>query len=406
MLDVEKIRKDFPMIQNHPELIYFDSAATSLKPQVVIDTVVDFYSNHTCNVHRGDYAIAALNDRLYDGTRKIIAKFINCEPNEVVYTYNVTHAMNQIAYGLSKGYLKKGDVVLLDEAEHASNLLPWFRLQKELGVKIEYIPTDKQANINVEDFKAALHEGVKVVAVAQVTNVLGSVQPIREMTRLAHEAGALMVIDGAQSVPHMTVDVKDLDVDFMGFSGPKMCGPDGTGILYGKYDLLKDMAPIFEGGDMNARFQSDGSVILKEAPVKFEAGTPNIEGIIGLGAAAEYLMGIGMDNIHDYEKELRKYFCDQMKTLDNIELYNPDNETGPIDFNAKGVFAQDAAGYLSSQNIAVRSGNHCAKILHNIIGTDQTIRASLYFYNTKEEVDRFVEAAKNISLENAVGIFF
>jgi cysteine desulfurase/selenocysteine lyase len=406
MLDVEKIRRDFPMIQNHPELIYFDSAATSLKPQCVIDAVNDFYTNHTCNVHRGDYAIAAQNDRLYDGTREFIARLIHCEPKEVVYTFNVTHAMNQIAYGLSKGYLKKGDVVLLDQAEHASNLLPWFRLQDELGIKIEYIPTDKQANISLDAFKKALHAGVKVAAVAQVTNVLGSIQPIKEMAAAAHEIGALMVVDGAQSVPHMAVDVKDLDVDFMGFSGHKMCGPDGTGILYGKYDLLKDMAPLFEGGDMNARFKSDGSVIFKEAPVKFEAGTPNIEGIIGLGAAAEYLMSIGMDNIHAYEKDLRKYFCDKMKTLDNIELYNPDNEYGPIDFNAKGVFAQDAAGYLSSQNIAVRSGNHCAKILHEIIGTDQTIRASLYFYNTKEEVDRFVEAAKNISLENAVGIFF
>jgi cysteine desulfurase/selenocysteine lyase len=406
MLDVEKIRKDFPMIQNHPELIYFDSAATSLKPQCVIDAVVDFYTNHTCNVHRGDYAIAAMNDRLYDGTRNIIAKFIHCEPQEVVYTYNVTHAMNQIAYGLSKDYLKKGDVVLLDEAEHASNLLPWFRLQKELGIVIEYIPTDKQANIDLEAFKKALHPGVKAVSVAQVTNVLGSVQPIKEMTEAAHAAGALMIVDGAQSVPHMKIDVKDLDIDFLGFSGHKMCGPDGTGVLYGKYDLLKKMAPIFEGGDMNARFKKDGSVILKEAPVKFEAGTPNIEGVIGLGVAAEYLMDIGMDNIHAYEKDLRKYFCDKMKTLDNIELYNAENEYGPIDFNAKGVFAQDAAGYLASQNIAVRSGNHCAKILHEIIGTDQTIRASLYFYNTKEEVDRFVEAAGKISLENAVGIFF
>ncbi len=406
MLDVEKIRKDFPMIQNHPELIYFDSAATSLKPQCVIDAVTDFYVNHTCNVHRGDYAIAAQNDRLYDGTRKIIAKFIHCEPNEVVYTYNVTHAMNQIAYGLSKDYLQAGDVVLVSSAEHASNLLPWFRLQKELGIKIEYIPTDSQANIHLEDFQKALHAGVKVVSVAQVTNVLGSIQPIKEMAKAAHEIGALMVVDGAQSVPHMAVDVKELDVDFLGFSGHKMCGPDGTGVLYGKYELLKKMAPIFEGGDMNARFKSNGEVILKEAPVKFEAGTPNIEGVIGMGVAAEYLMGIGMDNIHEYEKELRAYFVEKMKKLDNIELYNPDNEYGPIDFNAKGVFAQDAAGYLSSQNIAVRSGNHCAKILHEIIGTDQTIRASLYFYNTKEEVDRFVEAAGKISLENAVGIFF
>lgn len=406
MLDVEKIRQDFPMLQKHPELIYFDSAATSLKPQCVIDAVTEFYTDHTSNVHRGDYAIAALNDRLYDGTREKIAKFINCEPKEVVYTCNVTESMNEIAYGLSRNYLQKGDVVLLDQAEHASNLLPWFRLQADMGIVIEYIPTDKQANISLEDFKKALHPGVKVVAVAQVTNVLGSVQPIREMTKAAHACGALMVVDGAQSVPHMKVDVKELDIDFLGFSAHKMCGPSGVGILYGKYELLKNMEPMIMGGDMNARFKSDGSMILKEAPVKFEAGTPNIEGVIGTGAAAEYLMSIGMDNIHAYEKELRAYFCQQMQKLDNIEIYNPNNEYGPVDFNAKGIFAQDAAGYLASQNIAVRSGNHCAKILHEIIGTDQTIRASLYFYNTKDEVDRFVAAAGRISLENAVGIFF
>ena len=406
MLDVEKIRQDFPMLQKHPELIYFDSAATSLKPQCVIDAVTEFYTDHTSNVHRGDYAIAALNDRLYDGTREKIAKFINCEPKEVVYTCNVTESMNEIAYGLSRNYLQKGDVVLLDQAEHASNLLPWFRLQADMGIVIEYIPTDKQANISLEDFKKALHPGVKVVAVAQVTNVLGSVQPIREMTKAAHASGALMVVDGAQSVPHMKVDVKELDIDFLGFSAHKMCGPSGVGILYGKYELLKNMEPMIMGGDMNARFKSDGSMILKEAPVKFEAGTPNIEGVIGTGAAAEYLMSIGMDNIHAYEKELRAYFCQQMQKLDNIEIYNPNNEYGSVDFNAKGIFAQDAAGYLASQNIAVRSGNHCAKILHEIIGTDQTIRASLYFYNTKDEVDRFVAAAGRISLENAVGIFF
>lgn len=406
MLDVEKIRKDFPMFRNNPDLIYFDSAATSLKPQCVIDAVVDFYTKHTSNVHRGDYAIAAENDRLYDGTRKIVGQFINCDPDEVVYTHNVTQSLNQVVYGLAKGYLHKGDVVLTDMAEHASNLLPWFRLEKELGIKVEYIPTDAEANISVESFQKAMHEGVKVVAVAETTNVLGSIFPIKEMTRIAHEYGALVVVDGAQSVPHMKVDVRDMDVDFLGFSAHKLCGPSGVGILYGKHDLLEKLDPVFEGGDMNARFNKDGEVILKDVPVRFEAGTPNIEGIIGTGAAIQYLMSIGMDNIHAYEKELRAYFYDSLSKLDNIEILNPDNPYGPIDFNAKGVFAQDAASFLASRNIAVRSGNHCAKILHNIIGTDQSIRASLYFYNTKEEVDRFVEVAKDINLENSIGIFF
>lgn len=405
MLDVDKIRKDFPMIENNPDLVYLDSAATSLKPQCVIDAVVDFYTKHTSNVHRGDYRVAEINDKLYDGTRNLVAELIHCDKDEVVYTHNVSHSLNQIAFGL-KPMLKKGDTVLITYAEHASNVLPWFALQKEIGINIEYIETDEEANITIDTFKKAMHEGVKVVSVAEVTNVLGSIQPIKEMCEIAHSYGAYMIVDGAQSVPHMKVDVKDLDVDFLGFSAHKMCGPSGVGILYGKKKLLDAMEPVFYGGDMNARFNKDGEMLLKDTPVKFEAGTPNIEGVIGTGAAIQYLLSIGLDNIHEYEKELRAYAIDKLSQLDNIEIINPDNLYGPIDFNAKGVFAQDAAGFLASKNIAVRSGNHCAKILHNIIHTDQSIRASLYFYNTKEEIDRFVEACKEITLENCVGIFF
>ena len=405
MLDVDKIRKDFPMIENNPDLVYLDSAATSLKPQCVIDAVVDFYARHTSNVHRGDYRVAEINDKLYDGTRNLVAELIHCDKDEVVYTHNVSHSLNQIAFGL-KPMLKKGDTVLITYAEHASNVLPWFALQKEIGINIEYIETDNEANITIDTFKKAMHEGVKVVSVAEVTNVLGSIQPVKEMCEIAHSYGAYMIVDGAQSVPHMKVDVKDLDVDFLGFSAHKMCGPSGVGILYGKKKLLDAMKPVFYGGDMNARFNKDGEMLLKDTPVKFEAGTPNIEGVIGTGAAIQYLLSIGLDNIHEYEKELRAYAIDKLSQLDNIEIINPDNLYGPIDFNAKGVFAQDAAGFLASKNIAVRSGNHCAKILHNIIHTDQSIRASLYFYNTKEEIDRFVEACKEITLENCVGIFF
>ena len=405
MLDVDKIRKDFPMIKNNPDLVYLDSAATSLKPQCVIDAVVDFYTKHTSNVHRGDYRVAEINDKLYDGTRNLVAELIHCDKDEVVYTHNVSHSLNQIAFGL-KPMLKKGDTVLITYAEHASNVLPWFALQKEIGINIEYIETDNEANITIDTFKKAMHEGVKVVSVAEVTNVLGSIQPVKEMCEIAHSYGAYMIVDGAQSVPHMKVDVKDLDVDFLGFSAHKMCGPSGVGILYGKKKLLDAMEPVFYGGDMNARFNKDGEMLLKDTPVKFEAGTPNIEGVIGTGAAIQYLLSIGLDNIHEYEKELRAYAIDKLSQLDNIEITNPDNLYGPIDFNAKGVFAQDAAGFLASKNIAVRSGNHCAKILHNIIHTDQSIRASLYFYNTKEEIDRFVEACKEITLENCVGIFF
>ncbi|MBQ3461424.1 MAG: cysteine desulfurase [Solobacterium sp.] len=405
MFDVEKIRQDFPMLRNRPDLLYFDNAATTYKPQSVIDAVCGFWTGYTSNVERGDYETAVKADRAYDHTREIIGRFINCDPKEVVFTANISHSLNQIAFGIGR-WLKEGDVVLTTEAEHASNLLPWYRLQEDKGIKIEYVPVDRQGVCHIEDFRRAMHEGVKVVTMAHVTNVLGSLQPIKEIAAAAHEYGALMVVDGAQSVPHRPTDVRELDVDFLGFSSHKMCGPDGVGVLYGRYELLQKMDPIFLGGGMNARFQSDGSIIYKDAPQKFEAGTPNIEGVIGLGAAAEYLMDLGMENIQAYEKELRAYFAEKIRALDNIEFYNPDNVSGPITFNAKGVFSQDAAGFLGSKNICVRSGNHCAKILHEVIGTDQTLRASLYFYNTKEEIDRFIEAAKDITLENAIGIFF
>ena len=405
MLDVEKIRKDFPMLQNRPDLLYFDNAATTYKPQQVIDAVTGFWTGYTANVERGDYETAVRADKAYDHTRDIIARFINCDPKEVVFTANITASLNQAAFGVGRD-LQAGDVVLTTEAEHASSLLPWYRMEKEKGIKVEYIKTDKQGVVHIEDFKAAMHDKVKVVCMAYVTNVLGSVQPIKEIAKIAHEYGALIIVDGAQSVPHRPTDVRDLDIDFLGFSSHKMCGPDGVGVLYGRYELLQKMEPVFLGGGMNARFYSDGTIDYKNAPQKFEAGTPNIEGVIGLGAAAEYLMSIGMENILAYEKDLRAYFVEKMKKLDNIEIYNPDNTSGPVTFNVKGVFSQDAAGYLGSKNICVRSGNHCAKILHEVIGTDQTLRASLYFYNTKDEVDRFVEAAGEITLESAIGIFF
>ncbi len=405
MFDVNIIRLDFPMIRNNPDLIYFDNGATTYKPDRVIDSIIDFYCHYTSNVERGDYDTAVRADRAYMNTRKIIARLINCDPKEVAFTANITASLNQIAFGLGRMLLKEGDTVLISYAEHASNVLPWFRLKKEKGINIRYIPMDRQGNIDMDALKDLFDGSVKVVSVAYQTNVLGSVQSIRQISELAHRNNALIVVDAAQAIGHRPVDVKELDVDFLCFSAHKMCGPDGVGVLFGKYDLLKDMEPVFLGGGMNARFDADGNIILKNAPERFEAGTPNIEGVIGLGAAAEYLMDLGLDEICEYEKQLRAYFAEKMLKLDNLEIYNPDNASGPLTFNVKGVFAQDAAGYLASKNIAVRSGNHCAKILHNLIGTDQTIRASLYFYNTKEEIDRFVEEAGKISLETAISVF-
>ncbi|WP_302951688.1 aminotransferase class V-fold PLP-dependent enzyme [Holdemania filiformis] len=410
MFDVLKIRQDFPMLHNrtmqsHP-LVYLDNAATTFKPQCVIDAVVRYYTEQTTNVHRGDYEISYQVSEAYEKTREDVARFIHAEPKEIVFTAGASASLNLVAYGYGRKYLKPGDVILSTEAEHASNILPWFKVVEETGAKLEYIPLTEDGRLTLENFRKAMHEQVKIVAVADITNVLGYVAPIEEMTRIAHEHGAIVVCDGAQSVPHTPTDVKAWDVDFLAFSAHKMCGPTGIGVLYGKFELLQKTDPFMLGGGSNARFDMCGNILLKDAPYKFEAGTPNIEGVLGLQQAVRYLETIGMDKIEAYEHELKAYAIEKLKKLDNLILYNPTSPTGIIAFNVKDVFAQDAAGYLNSKGIAVRSGNHCAKILLNVLKTSETIRASLYFYNTKEDVDRFVQACSEITLENCVGLFF
>ena len=410
MFDVNEIRKDFPMLngkmmQNHP-LVYLDNGATTLKPQSVIDAVVSYYTETSCNIHRGDYDLSFQISNEYEQGRKTVARFLNAEANEIVFTSGASAALNQIAYGYGLDNLKEGDVILTTHEEHASSILPWFTVAKKTGAQIEYIPLTDKGEMTVESFQSAMHSGVKVVAVAAVSNVLGYKNPIKEITAIAHEYGAVVVCDGAQWVPHVKTDVKDLDVDFLAFSGHKLCGPTGIGVLYGKYDLLEAMTPMMLGGGANARFDACGNIILKHAPAKFEAGTPAIEAVLGLKAALEYLEKLGMDAIEEYEAALKRYAVEKLKELNHLILYNADASTGIITFNVKNVFAQDAASYLNSQGIAVRAGNHCAKILTEVLKTSETIRASLYFYNTFEEVDRFVEAAKNITVENCVGLFF
>ncbi len=410
MFDVAEIRKDFPMLNgkimsNHP-LVYLDNGATTLKPRQVIDAVNHFYMDITANAHRGDYELSQQVDKLYEDTRDVVARFINCDRREVVFTSGTTFGINQVAYGYVRTHLQKGDVILITDAEHASNVLPWFRLAEEIGAVIEYIPLNEVGRLTVENFRKAMHDRVRFVAVAAVGNVLGYKAPVREICQIAHEFGARVMIDGAQSVPHGVTDVRDMDCDFLTFSAHKMCGPSGMGIMYGKYELLQETEPLLLGGGANARFNSCGDVILKEVPYKYEAGTQNIEGIMGLKAAVEYLSAIGMDNIAAHEKELRTYLVDKLSQLDNVILYNPDGDTGIVTFNVKNIFSQDAAGYLSSQGVAVRSGNHCAKILVEFLGTDDTIRCSMYFYNTKEDADALVEAVRTCTIENCIGIFF
>lgn len=396
MIDYQKCLKDFPILnktmQNH-RLVYLDNAATTFKPTIVLDSIKDYYENYCANTHRGDYDIAHIADVKYDEARQVVADFIGADKNEVVFTAGASMSLNMIAYGYAK-FLHEGDEILITEAEHASNVLPWFTIAKEKGCIIRYIPLTKEGRLTIENVKKSITDKVKVIAVAQVTNVLGFTVDIKSIAKIAHEYGAILVCDGAQSIPHFKVDVKDLDCDFLAFSGHKMCGPTGIGIMYGKFNILKEMDPLMSGGGMNARFNMCGEVSLLLPPAKFEAGTQNIEGAIGLASAIKYLESIGMDNIENHEKELRKYAISKLKQLDNVILYNENAESGIITFNIKDVFAQDAATYFNSKGICVRSGQHCAKILIDFLGTVATVRASIYFYNTFEDIDALVEACK------------
>lgn len=409
MFDVVKIRKDFPIFENekmmngHP-FAYFDNASTTFKPQCVIDAVNHYYTHQSVNIHRGDYELSYQVSEEYESTRKAIAQFIHCDPSEIVFTSGASASLNLVAYGYGRKFLKPGDVILSTEAEHASNILPWFKVQEENKAVVEYIPLTSEGELTVDNFRKAMHNKVKVVAIANITNVLGFNAPIEEMCKIAHEFGAIMIVDGAQAVPHIKTDVKLWDIDFLAFSAHKMCGPTGVGILYGKYALLEAMDPFMLGGGSNARFDVCGNILLKNPPFKFEAGTPAIEAVLGLHAAVDYLNTIGMEEIEVYEHELKSYMIEKLSKLENIHIYNPYSSTGIVTFNVNGVFAQDAASYLNAQGFAVRAGNHCAKILMEVLKTSETIRASVYFYNTKEEIDRFVEACANITLENCINL--
>lgn len=410
MLDVMKIRNDFPMLKNKSkrgyDLIYFDNAATTFKPQSVIDAVVDYYTKYSVNAHRGDYELSYQVDVAFEGARKRVATFLGCESKEIVFTSGASEALNLVAYGYGQTYLKKGDIVLSDEAEHASNILPWMKACEESGATLDFIPLDEEGRLQVDAFKAKMNQNVKVVALAQITNVLGFVVPIKEICQIAHEYGAIVVVDAAQSVPHMPVNVNDLDCDFLAFSAHKLCGPTGIGVLYGKFDLLQKTRPFMLGGGSNARFDMCGNILLKDAPYKFESGTPAIEAVLGMRAAIDYISNIGLQAIDEYEKALKQYMLSKMKQLDNVIIYNETNESGIITFNIKDVFSQDAATYFSDHGISLRSGQHCAKLLMEKLQTSSTLRASVYFYNTKEEVDRFIEVCQQINKDTMLDVFF
>lgn len=404
-----KVRDDFPLLskqmQGHP-LIYFDNAATTLKPQCVIDAVTHYYKDLGANAHRGDYELSYLVDEAYEGCRQAVADLIGARSCEIVFTSGASGSLNLVAYGYGRKFLKKGDVILSCEAEHASNILPWVKCCEEVGCVMEYVQLDEKGRLDMNDFKNKLNDRVKLVALAHVTNVLGYELEMKEICTLAHQVGAVVSVDAAQSVPHMPIDVKNMDCDFLSFSGHKMCGPTGVGVLYGKYDLLQKMDPFMLGGGSNARFDMCGNILLKEAPFKFETGTPAIEAVLGFHAAIQYLNQIGFDRIHAHEKELHAYAIEKMKQLDHVILYNEEADGGIITFNIQGIFAQDSASYFNSQGIALRAGQHCAKLLVEKLDTSATLRASFYFYNTKEEIDRFIEVCSQATIENCLNLFF
>ena len=403
MLDVMKIREDFPILSNS-DVCYFDSGATSLKPKAVIDAVTNFYTGYTANIHRGDYDTSVYVSNKYEETRNKVRNFINAQDaREIVFTAGATASLNMVAYGLGIDKLKKGDVILLTKLEHASSILPWYRVAEKTGAVIRFVPLNDDGIFDLEKYEDCFKQNdVKIVCLSFVSNVLGYVNPIKEICTIAHKYGAIVNVDGAQAVPHIKVDVQDLDVDLLSFSAHKMCGPSGLGILYGKLSILDSMDPYMYGGGANARFDNCGNILLKKTPAKFEAGTPNVEGVLGLGAAIDYLQGIGMEEIASYEHQLCGYLIEELKKLPNVEIYNPNGETSVVAFNIKGIFAQDAAAYFNRRKIAVRTGNHCAKILVDIIGVNETIRASLAFYNTREEVDHFISVIKETTLEKCV----
>ena len=381
------IKDDFPMLNK--SIIYFDNAATTFKPKCVIDSIVDYYSNYSANAHRGDYDISYEVDVMFENTREKVRNFINADKSEeIIFTSGATQSLNMIAKGFFEEYLNADDEVLLTKAEHASNILPWFNIKK--NIKIKYIELENDI-VTIENVIKSITPKTKVISIAHITNVIGDERPIKEITKYAHNKGILVVLDAAQSIPHKKVDVKDLDVDFMAFSGHKVCGPTGIGVLYGKYNLLDRLKPQNVGGGMNNDFESNMKYKYKNLPYKLEAGTPNIAGVIGLGSAINYINKIGIDNIEKYVLDLRQYAIEKMLKLKNIEIYNKNIKSSTIVFNVKGVFSQDTSTYLNKNGINVRAGNHCAKILKDEIGVTNTCRISFYFYNTKEEVDALIK---------------
>ncbi len=386
-------RDDFPILNSG--VIYFDNGATTFKPKCVVEAVKAYYEDYTANAHRGDYDNSLRVDKMYEEVRNKVRNLINAEKDEeIVYTKGTTESINMVVFGYLAKKLKKGDEVLLSKSEHASNVLPWIILQEKIGIVIKYIPLREDFSLNDDLIEDMINEKTKVISLAHVTNVIGDVRNLQKIGDICKKHNLLFIVDAAQSIGHLKVDVQECNVSFLAFSAHKMLGPTGIGVLYGKYDLLKEMDPLTYGGGMNAFFEADCSYELKDVPWKFEAGTQNIAGVIGMGRAIDYILEIGFDKIHQHEMKLKNLAIQELKKIPNIKIYNEKTESGIVTFNIDKVFSQDTAVFLNRFKIAVRSGNHCAKILKDEIGITNTCRASFYLYNTEEEVMALVAALK------------
>ena len=397
--DVEAVIKDFPILKekvNGKRLAYLDSTATSQKPQQVIDALEDYYKRYNSNVHRGVHTLGSLATDGYEGARETVRRFIHAPYfEEIIFTRGTTASINLVAHSYGDANVEAGDEIVVTQMEHHANIVPWQQLAKRKNATLKFIPMTDSGELTLEAVKETITDKTKIVAVAHVSNVLGTINDVKSIAQIAHEHGAIISVDGAQSVPHMKVDVQDLDVDFYSFSGHKMLGPTGIGVLYGKRELLNQMEPIEFGGDM-IDFVGLYESTWTDLPTKFEAGTPLIAQAIGLKAAIEYLENIGFDAIHAHEAEITAYAYEKMSEIEGIDIYGPDKDkrAGIITFNLKDVHPHDVATALDTEGVAVRAGHHCAQPLMKWLNVSSTARASFYIYNTKEDVDQLVEGLK------------
>lgn len=384
--------EDFPILKNR-DMAYLDSGATTQKPQKVLDAVESFYEHENANPHRGAYSLSIEATEAYESTRGKIAKFINARyPEEIIFSKNATESLNLLAYSYGLDNLEKKDEVVISIMEHHSNLVPWQYVTNKTGSTLKYMYINDNFEISKEEIESKITDKTKIVGITHISNVLGTINPVKEIIKYAHKKGAIVIVDASQSIPHMKIDVQDLDADFLVFSGHKMLAPLGIGVLYGKKELLQKMKPFLMGGDM-IEYVYEQKTTFAPLPNKFEAGTQNVEGVIGLGAAIDYINEIGYDKIAEVEKELTEYAREKLSKLDYLDLYltpNKENHSSVFSFNIKGVHPHDVASILDTENVYVRSGNHCAQPLLRSLGIDSTCRASLYFYNTKEDIDKLV----------------